>query len=87
MKAFTSVALASMAASVATAANFTTVDLTAPLNWVVGPYLWPTEIIAGYNALVEGSDWNETSWDAYILAECETYTACTSSITWQGRQD
>lgn len=86
MKAFTSAALASVAASsLAAAANFTTVDLTPPLNWVVGSYLWPAEIIAGYNDIVAGTNWTDETWDAYILAECESYSACTSSITWQGR--
>lgn len=84
MKAFTSAVLASAAASFVAAANFTVVDLTPPLNWVVGSYLWPAEIIAGYNDLVSDSDWTDETWDAYILAECESYDACTSSITWQG---
>lgn len=84
MKAFTSVIAASAAASLAAAANFTEVALDAPLNWVVGTYLWPAEIIAGYNDVVDGSNWTESTWDAYVLAACETYTACTSSITWQG---
>lgn len=70
------------AASFAAAANFTQVALEEPLNWVVGSYLWPAEIIAGYNALV--NDYTSDTWDAYVLAECESYTACTSSITWQG---
>ncbi|CAN8096116.1 unnamed protein product [Discula destructiva] len=83
MKGFTSAIIASMAAS-ASAANFTSVYLTPPLNWVVGPYLWPAEIIAGYNELVDGTDWTAETWDAHILAECESYTACTSSISWQG---
>lgn len=84
MKAFLSTALASVAASLAAAANFTTVDLTPPLNWVAGSYLFPVEIIAGYNDLVAGTNWTDDTWDAYILAECESYDACTSSITWQG---
>lgn len=85
MKALTSVIVASAAASLVAAAEFTEVALEAPLNWVVGSYLWPAEIIAGYNDLVDGSNWTDSTWDAHILAECETYTACTSSITWQGR--
>lgn len=84
MKARTSAIVVSLAASLATAANFTTVDLDPPLNWVVGPYLWPAEIIAGYNVEVASSDYTDETWDAYVLAACETYTACTSSITWQG---
>lgn len=84
MKARNSAIIASMAASVATAANFTSVYLEPPLNWVVGPYLWPAEIIAGLNAEVASSDYTDETWDAYILATCETYTACTSSISWQG---
>lgn len=79
------VLIASTAASLAAAANFTSVALEAPLNWVVGTYLWPAEIIAGYNVEVDSSDYTDATWDSYVLAECETYTACTSSITWQGQ--
>lgn len=84
MKTLASAIIASAAASLVSAANFTEVTLDAPLNWVVGTYLWPAEIIAGYNDVVDGSNWTDSTWDAYVLAECETYTACTSSITWQG---
>lgn len=84
MKAPNSAIVVALAASVANAANFTSVYLTPPLNWIVGPYLWPAEIIAGYNDIVNGTDWTQETWDAHILAACETYTACTSSITWQG---
>ncbi|PSR81734.1 hypothetical protein BD289DRAFT_372251 [Coniella lustricola] len=84
MKIVDAAILASTAASLASAATFAPVALDPPLNWVVGSYLWPAEIIAGYNAEVNSTDWNETAWDSYILAQCETYTACTSSITWQG---
>lgn len=84
MKASTSAIVVALAATAANAANFTAVSLTAPLNWVVGPYLWPANIIAGYNDIVDGTDWTEETWDANILAACETYTDCTSSITWQG---
>lgn len=82
MKSHTFAVAAFLAPSLATAANFTSVYLEPPLNWVVGPYLWPAEIIAGYNA--EVTDYTDDAWDAHILAECETFTACTSSITWQG---
>lgn len=84
MKSSTPALIVSLAARTAQAANFTTVDLTPPLNWVVGTYLFPAEIIAGYNAAVDSTDWTEETWDAHILAACESYTACTSSITWQG---
>jgi hypothetical protein len=69
-------------AAVTVAATFTQVALTPPLNWVSGTYLFPTEIIAGYNAPV--ADYNATAWDAYILASCESYSACTSAIAFQG---
>lgn len=84
MKVSSSALLASAAASLAAAANFTQVALDEPLNWVVGTYLWPAELIAGYNALVDGTDYTDETWDAYVLAACESYTACTSSISWQG---
>lgn len=66
----------------AAAATFTQVALTPPLNWVSGSYLFPTEIIAGYNAPVD--DYNATAWDSYILSACESYSACTSAIAFQG---
>ncbi|ROW15870.1 hypothetical protein VPNG_02639 [Cytospora leucostoma] len=73
--------LTAMAAT-ATATTFTEVSLTPPLNWIAGSYLFPTEIIAGYNAPVD--DYNQTAWDAHILASCESYTACTSAVAYQG---
>lgn len=84
MKASTSAIVASIVTCVASAANFTPVALTPPLNWIVGTYLFPTEIIAGYNDAVVGTNWTQETWDANILAACKTYTACTSSISWQG---
>lgn len=66
------------------ASEFVNVNLTSPLNWVAGTYLFPAEIIAGYNAAVDDSDYNATSWAEYILAQCQTYTACTSSLSLQG---
>lgn len=74
-----------MAAAAAAAATFTQVALTPPLNWVSGPYLFPTEVIAGYHAPV--ADYNATAWDAYVLASCESYSACTSAIAFQGMYD
>ncbi|KUI61184.1 hypothetical protein VP1G_08359 [Cytospora mali] len=69
-------------AAVVTTATFTQVALTPPLNWIAGSYLFPTEVIAGYHASV--ADYNATAWDAYILSACESYSACTSAIAYQG---
>lgn len=84
MRTLISACVGLAAASVVAAAAFIEVPLEEPLNWVVGPYLFPAEIIAGYNDPVGSSNWTESSWDAYILSACESYAACTSSITWQG---
>lgn len=63
-------------------ASFVKVPLPEPLNWVAGRSLFPGNIIAGYSA-GEGEYTAET-WSAYILAKCQGYAACTSSITYSG---
>jgi hypothetical protein len=58
------------------------VNLTQPLNWVAGSYLFPGNLIAGYNA--DLTEYNATSWDAHILAACASFPACTSASAFQG---
>lgn len=82
MKFFAPAILASTAVWLAAAATFAPVALEPPLNWVSGSYLFPGEIIAGYNDDVDS--WTQADWDAHVLAECQTFAACTSSITFQG---
>lgn len=66
-------------------AEFVPVPLTAPLNWLAGDYLFPGEIIAGYNdGPVAISNYTAETWGEYVLAECKTFTACTSAIIYQG---
>jgi hypothetical protein len=83
----TSSTVAACLVGLAFGAEFVSVDLEAPLNWVAGTYLFPVEIIAGYNGIVEGSNYTAETWGAYVLSECETYTACTSAISYQGMEN
>lgn len=82
MRFYSSFVMAGLS-SLASAATFVEVNLTAPLNWLAGDYLFPVEIIAGYNAPVD--DYNISDWAPYILASCKSYTACTSAIAYQGK--
>ncbi|PVH93594.1 hypothetical protein DM02DRAFT_603748 [Periconia macrospinosa] len=63
------------------AASFKPVKLTEPLNWTSGSYLFPGNIIAGYNANL--TEYNAASWGAHVLAACESFTACTSALAFQ----
>ncbi|OAG07338.1 uncharacterized protein CC84DRAFT_1163546 [Paraphaeosphaeria sporulosa] len=64
------------------AASFAPVALTPPLNWVADSYLFPANIIAGYNANL--TEYNATTWGAHVLAACASFTACTSALAFQG---
>ncbi|KAK2037098.1 hypothetical protein LZ31DRAFT_547099 [Colletotrichum somersetense] len=64
------------------AASFAKVSLPAPLNWVAGASLFPSQIIASYHA--EIADYTADAWAAYVLDKCKSYTACTSSMTFSG---
>ncbi|KAF2441584.1 hypothetical protein P171DRAFT_74145 [Karstenula rhodostoma CBS 690.94] len=63
------------------AASFAPVNLTAPLNWIADSYLFPGNVIAGYNANLTAYD--ATSWGAHVLAACAGFTACTSALAYQ----
>lgn len=73
---------AEVVAATAAALNFTQVALTPPLNWIAGNSLFPSQIIAGYNA--ESAEYTAEEWSAYILDACKSYAACTSADGFQG---
>lgn len=70
-------------AAAAAALNFTQVALTPPLNWIAGNSLFPSQIIAGYNA--EVSEYTAEEWSAHILEACQGFSACTSADGFQGK--
>lgn len=73
---------ADVVAATAAALNFTQVALTPPLNWIAGSSLFPSQIIAGYNA--ELAEYSAEEWSAYLLDTCKTFSACTSVDGFQG---
>lgn len=82
-------AAATAPARVAAQASFNLVALEAPHNWEAGPYLFPANVMAGYSDNVTAPDsdmtvWTEDSWAVHVLSLCESFSACTSSFTFQG---
>jgi hypothetical protein len=73
---------ANVVAATAAALNFTQVALTPPLNWIAGNSLFPSQIIAGYNA--ELAEYTAEEWSAHMLDACEGFEACTSVDGFQG---
>jgi hypothetical protein len=73
---------ADFVAAAAAALNFTQVALTPPLNWIAGDYLFPSQIIAGYNADV--AEYTAEEWSAHMLDACKNFRACTSFDGFQG---
>lgn len=73
---------ADVVAATAAALNFTQVALTPPLNWIAGSSLFPSQIIAGYNA--ELAEYSAEEWSAYLLDTCKSFSACTSVDGFQG---
>lgn len=73
---------ADVVAATAAALNFTQVALTPPLDWIAGSSLFPSQIIAGYNAEVD--EYTAAEWSAHILDACKNFTACTSADGFQG---
>lgn len=69
-------------AAAAAALNFTQVALTPPLDWIAGSSLFPSQIIAGYNAPVD--EYTAEEWSAHILDACKGFEACTSADGFQG---
>ncbi|KAK1995952.1 hypothetical protein LX36DRAFT_682706 [Colletotrichum falcatum] len=63
-------------------ASFVEVPLPAPLNWVAGRSLFPSQVIASYNA--EIGDYTADTWAAYVLGKCKGFAACTSSMSFSG---
>lgn len=91
MRTFTSSLLVLAAAScVATQSTFALVPLEPPDNWQAGPNLFPSQVIAGYKDNLTASDgnltvWTEDSWAVHVLSLCASFSACTSSVTFQGK--
>lgn len=73
---------ADVVAAAAAALNFTQVALTPPLNWIAGGSLFPSQIIAGYNADLD--EYTAETWSDHILDACKTFDACTSADGFQG---
>lgn len=69
-------------AAAAAALNFTQVALTPPLDWIAGSSLFPSQIIAGYNAPLD--EYTAEKWSAHILDACKSFEACTSADGFQG---
>lgn len=66
------------------AASFARVSLPAPANWMADKSLYPSNIIAAYNA--EPAQYaSAESWAAYILSKCQGYQDCTSCISYSGK--
>lgn len=69
-------------AAAAAALNFTQVALTPPLDWIAGSFLFPSQIIAGYNAPLD--EYTAEEWSVHILDACQSFEACTSADGFQG---
>lgn len=68
----------------AAAKTLVKVNLPAPDNWLTGSRLFPANIIASYNA--ELKDYaTADAWNAFVLDKCQSFTACTSTASYQGR--
>ncbi|KAL8298928.1 hypothetical protein RB597_007517 [Gaeumannomyces tritici] len=58
------------------------VDLPAPNNWLTASRLYPSNVIAAYNA--ELAAYDAESWNAHILEKCQGFRDCTSTASYQG---
>ena len=65
-------------------AVFHPVSLVQPDNWIAGPRLFPSQVIAGYSADYE--DYNVGTWAAYILEQAQGFDAATSCISFSGER-
>jgi hypothetical protein len=63
-------------------AVFHPVPLPPPKNWTAGSRLFPSQVIAGYNA--DYKDYNADTWAAYILEKAEGFDAATSCESFSG---
>ncbi|KYK57923.1 hypothetical protein DCS_04936 [Drechmeria coniospora] len=59
--------------------NFNRVELADPQNWVAGISLFPSQIIAGYNAELDA--YTAEQWADHVLSQCKSFRACTSTIS------
>lgn len=64
-------------------APLTQLNLPDPQDWIAGPRLFPTNVVAGYHANL--TQYNKDSWAKYVKGQCERFSACTSSITYSGK--
>lgn len=78
----------SNAAAKATAADFDELTKEADTDWSAGRYLFPSNVIAGFNADLKATTgsvvYTRETWGKYILDECLKYDECTSTISFQG---
>ncbi|KAL8348914.1 hypothetical protein RB601_002179 [Gaeumannomyces tritici] len=61
------------------------VDLPAPNNWLTASRLYPSNVIAAYNA--ELAAYDAESWNAHILEKCQGFRDCTSTASYQAPED
>ena len=66
-------------------ARFHPVALPPPENWIPGPRLFPSAVIAGYNA--DYKKYNADTWAAYILEQAQGFPAATSCTSCSGECD
>ncbi|KAL2006934.1 hypothetical protein VTN00DRAFT_9602 [Thermoascus crustaceus] len=57
--------------------NFTPLPLEPPLNWLPGPRLLPSNVIAGYHA--DYDKYDASTWAEYVLNRGKTFAGCTST--------
>lgn len=63
--------------------TFALVDLPSP-HYDAGPTLFPGNVIAGYDGKYK--NYTSESFSQYVLSECKKYKACTSCISYSGKQ-
>ncbi|KAM3464867.1 hypothetical protein MY5147_009421 [Beauveria neobassiana] len=62
------------------ATTFQRLPLPDPQDWVAGERLFPSNVIAGYNA--KYNEYNKETWAAYVLKHGEGFEACGSTIAY-----
>ncbi|PGH32963.1 hypothetical protein GX50_04245 [[Emmonsia] crescens] len=58
--------------------SFVPVPLPPPNNWIGGPSLFPTRVLAGFHEDYEKYD--QGNWTVYMLNQCRQNDGCTSLI-------
>ncbi|CAH0058451.1 unnamed protein product [Clonostachys solani] len=61
-----------------TTATFVKVTLEEPQNWIAGPSLFPSNVLAGYSG--DFCDYTADTWAQFVLDKCKTFDACTSAL-------